>query len=355
MVLASVLMHIINFASHAIAQIGYHFTYSVDISGTSLTLFLMHHILYICVTHKMNDIDHDDWWNPTEVVLAVSIATAGLCFILLAINVDRLKLSRNALDLIVIRFKKELATTISQVVVASEKEIYQRREKEKAWRILETINLCRPLYRDHSLAIALADYELDGIRLPLLPSFSSMVSPSVPVTTSGVGPSSTSSAAAAAIAMESKAIRETEYLLPKARAASALNVYQQLCGSIQLTSPTPDAVVRDVRLEQLIRHPITLELFKDSMTHEVDRNILMLYLDIRRYKAITEPQFRAVMAREIFDSSIARGSRFEVNVGEPLRKIVESKVTYRPGLDTQLIIHLSCAIFLTFNNMNYCG
>jgi hypothetical protein len=49
------------------------------------------------------------------VLLAVSIATAILCFVLLAINVARMKLSRNALDLVVIRFKKELASTIQQV------------------------------------------------------------------------------------------------------------------------------------------------------------------------------------------------------------------------------------------------
>lgn len=59
----------------------------------------------------------DDWWDPTEVVLAVSITTAVLCFILLAINVDRMKLSRNALDLVVVRFKKELVRTTAQVLL----------------------------------------------------------------------------------------------------------------------------------------------------------------------------------------------------------------------------------------------
>jgi hypothetical protein len=50
-------------------------------------------------------------------------------FILLAINVDRMKLSRNALDLVVIRFKKELASTVAQVANATEKELSQRHEK----------------------------------------------------------------------------------------------------------------------------------------------------------------------------------------------------------------------------------
>ena len=54
--------------------------------------------------------DTSHWWPDGDIVLAVS----------LAVNVTRMKLSRNALDLIVARFKKELASTVKQVEVGKE-------------------------------------------------------------------------------------------------------------------------------------------------------------------------------------------------------------------------------------------
>jgi hypothetical protein len=79
--------------SHQVTSSGYQYTYTTDTSS------------------------RDNWWDPTEVVLALSVATAILCFVLLAINVDRMKLSRNALDLVVVRFKKELVHALAQVCV----------------------------------------------------------------------------------------------------------------------------------------------------------------------------------------------------------------------------------------------
>jgi hypothetical protein len=209
------------------------------------------------------------WWNPSHVLLAISVGTAILCFALLVINVDRMKLSRNALDLVVVRFKKELTSTIAQVAAEKDYGIQQRVEKERVWRMLETINLCRPMYRDHALASALADYEAETIPL---------IAP-VAATSDGSSPSLHSRA------LESKSTHNNEEVkAPKPRPASALAIYQQLCSSIQINGPTPDIVARDVKLEHLLFHPVTLELFKDAMVKEHCAENIMFFLDIRRYK-----------------------------------------------------------------------
>jgi hypothetical protein len=110
--IAAVTMHLVNFISHVVASTAYSYSYTGIMQGQCVF------VAFYCFGSSIKSmfvIDMSSWWNPTDVVLAVTITTAVLCFVLLAINVDRMKLSRNALDVIVNRFKKELASTIKQV------------------------------------------------------------------------------------------------------------------------------------------------------------------------------------------------------------------------------------------------
>jgi hypothetical protein len=203
--------------------------------------------------------------------------------------------SRNALDLVLVRFKKELASTIAQVATEKENALVSRRDRDKCWRMLETINLCRPLLRDHAVATSLAEYETDSLMS------SATTTGGVSVETSGGkgtnGPHTPTHGGA-----EGKAL-DDELRPPKVRGTSALSIYQQLCSSITLNGPTPDAVARDLKLEHILRHPVTLELFKDCMIKDHTSESLMLLLDIRRYKGTSDPQLRAVLSREIFGTT----------------------------------------------------
>jgi hypothetical protein len=176
--------------------------------------------------------------------------------------------------------------------------------------MLELINICRPMPRDHALATSLAEYEPEVAALPsLIPSPAS------------VGGSS----------LDCKEMDDGEsFKAPKPRSASSISIYQQLCSSLHLNGPTPDAVVRDVKLEHILRHPVTLELFKDIMIRDHCSENLTLYLDIRRYKTTNDAQLRGLLAREIHETSVARGSIYEVNVSDAMRKVVESKSGVRP-------------------------
>jgi hypothetical protein len=141
MMTAAVAMHMVIFGSHMVIRHGHSYEYHISSQDTS------------------------SWWNVRDIILAVSLATALLCFVLLGVNVVRMKLSRNALDLIVVRFKKELASTVSQVATEKDNVQAQRRLNEKLWRMLETINMCRPMHRDYALATTLADYEVEATPL----------------------------------------------------------------------------------------------------------------------------------------------------------------------------------------------
>jgi hypothetical protein len=59
-------------------------------------------------------------------------------------------------------------------------------------------------------------------------------------------------------------------------------------------------VQRDIKLEHILRHPVTLEIFKDAMIKEHNAENLMLFLDIRRYKSTHDSQLRSLLSREIF-------------------------------------------------------
>jgi hypothetical protein len=269
MILAAIATHMIIFGSHMVMRSGHTYSYIITTQDTSI------------------------WWTVRDVILALSIATSVLCFVLLGVNVVRMKLSRNALDMIVVRFKKELASTIAQVATEKDNTMIQRREKEKLWRMLDTINMCRPILRDHALATTLADYEVEATNNTtptLIVGNVTTGNPSSPTPVNN---------------MESKGVfgNDDELKIPKIRAASAMSIYQQLCSTLQLSGPTPDAVAKDIKLEHILRPPVTLEIFKDAMIKEHNAENLMLYLDIRRYKSTHDSQLRSMLSREIFGTS----------------------------------------------------
>lgn len=209
-----------------------------------------------------------------------------------------MKLSRAALDMIVLRFKKELANTVAQVAEEKENTRKQRLAKERLWRMLELINSARPLFRDYALATAIADFEAPEAMTPSVnpanngaPANAASVSPLHMAETKVQGP-----AGVAAMLPEN--------LQPKIKPSSALHIFTQLCGPVQLTAPVRDQTAREVRLEHLVAHPVTLELLKDAMIKDASVENLLMYLDIRRYKVCPDERLRALYAREIYDTFI---------------------------------------------------
>jgi hypothetical protein len=65
--------------------------------------------------------------------------------------------------------------------------------------------------------------------------------------------------------------------------------------------------------------------------------MVRFYLDIRRYRATSDVQLRGVLSKEIFDTFIARGSKYEVNVNDQLRRQYEKQFASTTG-----VIYLIC-------------
>jgi hypothetical protein len=70
-----------------------------------------------------------------------------------------MKLSRNALDIIILRFRREFNRVMTQMADEKLLTAALRKERDRAWKMVETINLARPVHRDYALALCLADYD----------------------------------------------------------------------------------------------------------------------------------------------------------------------------------------------------
>jgi hypothetical protein len=100
----------------------------------------------------------------------------------------------------------------------------------------------------------------------------------------------------------------------------------------RVNGPTPDAAARDVTLSMILKNHVTLEIFKDQCLKDHNAENLMLYLDIRQYKQTSDAPLRSMLAREIFDTFVQRGSRYEVNVSDVMRRQLEKTFALRPGM-----------------------
>jgi hypothetical protein len=281
--LGALIIQILNFASHHVMMAGLEYSYTPTATDGQT-------------------------WSTQSIVLAVCILTVVLVFGLLSINMTRMKLSRAALDMIVLRFKKELANTVAQVAEEKENTRKQRLAKERLWRMLELINSARPLFRDYALATAIADFEAPEALAPTLNTNAAKDKDR-----DGNSPGGVNSGQSPLHVTETKvqgpagvAAMLPENLQPKIKPSSALHIFTQLCGPVQLNAPVRDQTAREVRLEHLVAHPVTLELLKDAMIKDASVENLLMYLDIRRYKVCPDERLRALYAREIYDTFIVR-------------------------------------------------
>lgn len=97
----------------------------------------------------------------TLVLIAVCVCITA---VLMAINISALKISKTALDKVLEQLTSQILAL--ERTMADEKERMDAIRQEGLFfrRTLECINLCRPVFRNHAVAIAMADPDIDGAK-----------------------------------------------------------------------------------------------------------------------------------------------------------------------------------------------
>jgi hypothetical protein len=94
-----------------------------------------------------------------DYTLAVVVAaiSASLCVLLMAFNVNRLRLSRNVLDKVLAQVAGQVRALESDIDDEKEQRHALKEQAQYFRRALEVINMCRPVWRPYAVALAMAD------------------------------------------------------------------------------------------------------------------------------------------------------------------------------------------------------
>jgi hypothetical protein len=97
-------------------------------------------------------------------------------------------------------------------------------------------------------------------------------------------------------------------------------------GDLRLDSAPSSRVVADVKLPQILSHPVTLELMKDVLAKNLSPENIALWIDIQRYRSLENASVRKAVADEICQTFIVSGAKFEVNLSSFMRDYVRTQV-----------------------------
>ena len=99
--------------------------------------------------------------------------------------------------------------------------------------------------------------------------------------------------------------------------------------SIHHPSPPPSIALKQVELAVLLRHPVLLELLKDSAVASFTPESLMLCSDLQLFHRIVQlavPSVVAVAARELYREYVVSGAAYEVNISATQRDELRSRI-----------------------------
>lgn len=109
-----------------------------------------------------NQLNADSYCTLMLIAICVCIT-----FVLMAVNISALKISKNALDKVVDKLTLQIMTL--ERTMHEEKDKCDAIKQEGLFfrRTLECINLCRPVFRNYAVALAMADPDEDQIKQAL--------------------------------------------------------------------------------------------------------------------------------------------------------------------------------------------
>lgn len=87
------------------------------------------------------------------------------------------------------------------------------------------------------------------------------------------------------------------------------------------------SALADIRLPQLLSHPLSIELLKDTLKRQLSPENMAFWIDIQKYRSIESPDYRKAIAEEIFHIYISDGALYEVNLSSTMKEGIVNKMT----------------------------
>ena len=106
--------------------------------------------------------------------------------------------------------------------------------------------------------------------------------------------------------------------------------------SIHHPSPPPSIVLKQADLSLLLRHPVLLEVLKDSAVASFTPESLMLCSDLQLFHRIAQQASQSVLAaaaRELYREYVVSGAAYEVNISATLRDDLRNNILNRSEVD----------------------
>jgi hypothetical protein len=230
--------------------------------------------------------------------LVMCIVSPFLAFIIFLIYFDRLKISRNGLDLIVAKNNRQHDHDLKVIESIKKEKSILIKECLKMGDCQQMVNTLHPIDRDFVLALNLINNNNNNNNEESITSDHNHNHDLVDGKNN-----------------ENK------------QSQSVFDLYQKLSSVRKIINNNNNHTNIDylnqqyyyeIKIEQIINNPITLEIFKNFMIETRSVETLMALLDIYRFKKIEDGQLRSVFARDIYTHYLKRGSQSEVNISQAM-------------------------------------
>ena len=325
--------------------------------------------------------------ETTGLILAGS--ALALCLLLMALNVWGLRRARRLIDRLLSQVEGQQVEARKKLDTAQAEVAELSRRMQVARKIVEGINLCRPLYRTYAIALALADVDTstaaeadkekkagaaakgeelilqaaaigDSVsgsnsgseraghsthNASLIPDALSRRRQTTNV--SGVSASQSrdktssvesdkddqgrATAARAAASQKSLAMLNQEEFAwihckkDDRQVGQLLDSLSSFPSSAQHTR----LLAGCLRLPLLASHPVSFELLKDVCSRSFTPENLAMWGHLACYRQATTASVRSLLAEEIYSSFIATGARHEVNISSTMKEALHSAMERR--------------------------
>jgi hypothetical protein len=285
----------------------------------------------------------DGYWEPYIITIITCVTAAVICFAFLGLQFSRMQLSRLALDQLLKKIKKEMATLQIQLDQKTDMVRHKQEEVDYNKHLMELIHFIRPLHSKTSLIAGMTKHTK---YLNYVSEQTALTNP----TTMKKGSTSNDRVKQIKSASETEGSEnssgtrnrnietsQTQNSIRPNGAEGAILLAQgggnkRLLRTVadmfpSIDGPIPDYLVRNVNLSTILSNPVCLEIFKDTMCADKVEENVAFYLEIQRYQGTEEARDRAVLAELIVADYIDADAPFQINISSHLRSQIEALVS----------------------------
>jgi uncharacterized membrane protein YciS (DUF1049 family) len=280
---------------------------------------------------------------PSTLLIVAAVIGAIACFLLLALQFARLKLSRNLLDIVVKKMRKQLQHANKQIelhqAAMNEAELIYNRYRAS----VDVISNLRPNYVDSISALLVSCFPLVSPAVLKYVQNPSTAPNSRRSTSLGMSSPGSTLFQTEQLKENFKEIKET------VTAEERSNFFKSLSAALRPGSPEYEKVVAftsQFSLNDFLDNPVTLELFKDALAKEFATENIAFYTLVKQYSSsdvVKEKSIRRLLGAEIITNFILENSPFQINIASAIRKeIINAHKSQGSAAFTRKFFDVAC-------------